>query len=94
MDLKIFENKKAQTIFYGVMVSLMLFLAVVSVLQPFKDVITNARAVGTGLDCDNTSISTGTKGACIIVDFSLPYWAGIMLALAAIYLTGKKLDVF
>ena len=91
-------KKKGQAIMYGAMISLMLFLVVVAVLPVFKDTLTDVRAPNTatsyGMDCGNTSISTGEKGACIIVDWSLQYWAGIMLALAAIYLTGKKLDVF
>ena len=66
-------NKKAQAgmgiwVIFGMMIGLMAWIAFTQMIVPLNDETQNARAV-TGLDCDNSSISTGTKGTCVIVDF-------------------------
>jgi len=66
-------NKKAQAgmgiwVIFGMMIGLMAWIAFTQMIGPLTDEAQNARAV-TGLDCDNTSISKGTKGTCVIVDF-------------------------
>jgi len=86
-------NKKGQTLFYGFMIFLMIIISVIAILDAFKGNIENARSAD-NLDCDNTSISVGSKGTCILVDFSMFYFVGTCFALGAAYLTGKAVGVF
>lgn len=83
-------NKKSQSIFVGVQIAMMLFVFAIATIGAYKEVIVEARDVN-HLDCANTSITTGTAGACIVADWSLPYYFGMMLAIAASFLIGKKL---
>lgn len=77
------RNKKSQTgvfVFFGMMISIMIWIAFTQLLGPAKDSIEDARSVSQ-LDCGNGSISTGTKATCVIVDYSLFGWAGAVIAL-------------
>ena len=79
-------NKKAQAgigiwVIFGMMIGLMGWIAFTQMIVPLNDETQNARAV-TGLDCDNSSISVGTKGTCVLIDWSLPYFVGVVLAVA------------
>lgn len=87
--MKLFKQKKGQIIFLAIMVFIIVFAAIIQLIIPFKEQIITARA-SDKLDCDNSSISVGTKGACILVDLSLPYFIGVVLAGAASYFTLKK----
>ena len=85
------KGKKGQSVIIGIMVFIMVFFTVVALIEPLKDGITIARDVN-HLDCTNTSISAGTKGTCIIVDWQLPYFVAVALAAGAFYITGKGLQ--
>ena len=75
-------NKKGQHIFVGMMISVMVFIVAVQFLDPLKTQIETARDVP-NLDCGNSSISTGTKATCIVVDWTLFYYTGISIAVGA-----------
>lgn len=82
-------NKKGQLVLVGFMIAVLLFFAVIVMIEPVKDGITIARD-SDHLDCTNTSISTGTKMTCIFVDAWLPIWIGFGLAIAAAYMGIKE----
>ena len=75
-------NKKGlgAMVFYGVMISVMLWVAFTQTLGPIKDATETARAADQ-LDCNNASISSAVKGTCVIVDYALFGWAGAMIAM-------------
>ena len=75
------KNKKgaAGMIFFGMMLGVMIWIAFTQLLGPVTDASGTARAVEQ-LDCDNASISIGTKGTCVIVDWTLFGWAGAVIA--------------
>ena len=77
-----FNQKKGQAIFIGIMIFVMLFIVIVQFINPLKDEITTARSVD-NLDCGNSSITVGTKATCIVVDFTLFYFIGIAIAAGA-----------
>jgi len=85
----VIKGKKSQLVFPAIMVFIIVFAATVQLITPIKDQIITARDTDK-LDCTNTSISVGQKGACILVDLALPYFLGITLAGAASYFTLKK----
>lgn len=87
------KGKKGQMIFAGIMIFIMLFIVVVQFINPMKTQITTARSVD-NLDCGNTSITVGTKATCVVTDWTLFYFIGIIMAAAATYITGKKLNIF
>jgi len=74
-------NKKGQAVMVGMMLGIMLFIAMVQLIGPLKDTIITARDP-TNLDCGNSSITTGTKSVCILIDFSLFYIVGVVMAAA------------
>lgn len=49
-------------VFVGVMVAIVLFVFVVTSVWSIKDITTDARDQ---MDCSNSSITSGQKGACI-----------------------------
>ncbi len=75
------KHKKATgaMIFFGMMMGVMIWIAFTQLLGPVTDALGNARAADQ-LDCDNESISMGTKGTCVIVDWTLFGWAGAVIA--------------
>ena len=73
-----FKNKKSQAILVGAMLGFLAFLTVVQFISPIKTFIVDTRAVG-ALDCTNSSISTGTKATCVIVDWTLPGFVGMVI---------------
>ena len=89
------KNGTARTtmfVFFGIMISVMLWIAFTQLLDPVTDATTTARSVSQ-LDCDNSSISQGTKGTCVIVDWTLFGWAGAIIAVIIGSAGGKLLDM-
>lgn len=93
-------NRKAQAgmgiwVIFGMMIGAMIWLAFTQIISPLTDETQNARSV-TGLDCDNTSISTGTKGTCVIVDAMGFGFSGTIIMMIIGAITGaiikKKVD--
>ena len=63
----------------GLMFAVMYLIAAIAFIEPIKEQITIGRD-SNHLDCTNSSISTGTKSTCIIVDWYLPYFVGVVIA--------------
>lgn len=84
-----FNNKKGfgLGIFAGAMTAIIVFIMAVQFITPIKDQIIDARAVD-ALDCTNSSISTGNKATCIVVDWTLPYFIALIIATGAGLITG------
>ena len=82
-----FEGKKSQVVFLGIMICIMLFITLVALLEPLKQIVVIARDPQ-HLDCSNVSISVGTSGACIITDWFIFYFAGVVIAAGIAYITG------
>lgn len=78
-------NRRGQTVVVGFMISVMLFLAVVTLIEPLKDSITDTRSPEK-LDCSNSSISVGSQMTCILVDSYLPIFIGFGIAIAIAYM--------
>jgi hypothetical protein len=70
-------NKKSQ-VMVGVMISFWVFIVMVQLIAPMKESIVQSRSV-TGLDCTNSSITTGAKVTCVVLDSSLFYWFGTII---------------
>ena len=85
------RSKKGQLIFLGFMIGIVVFIIAVMFLPVIKDLASDVRSPSK-LDCGNTTISTGTKMTCIVVDISPFYLFGAALAAAvgAIGLIGIK----
>lgn len=83
-------NKKGQAVMVGIMIAIMVFIVAVVFIEPLQDVIVLGRDA-THLDCTNTSISTGQKGTCILVDLYLPYFFGACIFGGVAYILMRKL---
>ena len=69
------------------MITMMVFIVLVQFIGPLKDQIINARDTN-ALDCGNSTIPASQKGACVIVDWTLPYYLGMSIAAGAGILAG------
>lgn len=74
-------NKKGlgTSIFFGIMISVLIWISFGQTLGPIKDATELARDTD-NLDCNNASVSTGVKSTCVVVDFMLFGWAGVVIA--------------
>ena len=81
-------NKKGQTMIVGLMVGVMIFMLAMVFINPIKSVIKEARNE-TQLDCNNASITDGEKSTCLIVDLILPYFIGLVCAVAGGWIFAK-----
>ena len=84
-------HKKGQGIFVGIMIGIMIFIVAVIFIEPIKEVVIIARNTD-NLDCTNSSISTGNRMTCILVDMYLFYFFGILMAAAGAFVVGKKVN--
>lgn len=84
-------NKHGQAAVIGIMVSIMIFIAAVVLIEPIKEVVVEARSVDS-LDCTNSSISTGQRATCVMVDLFLPYFFVVVVAAGLGYVTFRFLS--
>ena len=83
-------NKKGQTAMLGLMIGVFVFMLAMVFISPLSDVISESRAAEQ-LDCANASISDGMKLTCLMVDLILPYFIGVVIAIAGGYLGARIL---
>ena len=81
-------RKKGQAAIVGLMIGVMIFMLAMIFVQPIGDVINEVRGV-TQLDCDNSSISDGHKGTCLIMDLTMPYFIAVVLAVGGGYVSAR-----
>lgn len=81
-------NNKGQVMILAVMLFVLAFIVAVVLVNPVKDMTVLARN-SANLDCDNSSISTGTALACVIVDLYLPYFIIAVILAGAGLLTSR-----
>lgn len=89
--MKFLKAKRGQQLFFGLMISVMIWIAFSQLLGPVKSTLEDARATDQ-LDCTNTSISVGTKATCVVVDYTLFGWAIAIISLILGAAGGRLLD--
>jgi len=86
-------NSKGQVWGYTLMLGItvvILALAFAPIGQSFvNDAMNVSTASAIGMDCDNSSISSFTKGACVVTDFSLAYFFGGLIFIGVAIITAK-----
>jgi len=75
-----------QMMLLGIVFMVAAFIAAILMIDPMKDLLSIGR---TSLDCSNTSITTGEKLSCLIVDATLPYFVITALVAGAAYIFYK-----
>lgn len=75
-------NNQGQSMLFGLMLMVFIFFTAVILIAPLKEGINIGRE---GLDCTNSSITTGQKATCVIVDGYLPYFIGTVLVASSAY---------
>lgn len=83
-------NRKSQAIFVNIMIAIMVFIVAIILIVPLKDVITTGRDAD-HLDCENTSITTGARVTCILVDLWLFYFVGVCIGGGLAFITVKRI---
>lgn len=73
-------NKAGQTIGFAVLWAVIIFMVGILILPFIGDEVT--RATGTDqLDCNNSTISDGTKLTCLEVDIIIPYFLIMIISI-------------
>ena len=88
-------NKKASTAIFGMMLGLtilILALAMAPIIQDFTNDARNESLGDTiGMDCENSSISSFDKAACVTSDLYLFYFIGSLIFISGLVVTSKIL---
>jgi len=89
---KLLKNKKSQRIFVSLMVSILALILVVILSSPLKQEIAKVTngTYSSNLSISNPNVSVPNKAAVIILDMSLFYFIGILIAASIAYVTGKR----
>ncbi len=89
---KLLKSKKSQVIFVNMMIAIMGLILIVILVNPLKEEITKATngTYSGNLSTSNADISTPNKATLIILDMSIFYYIGILIAASLAYITGKK----
>ena len=82
---KIFNNKRGQKAFLGIMMFISIFIVIVQFISPIKEQIETA---STSLSCD-TADTWNVKATCIVMEMTLLHFIGFTLGGAFVFLTGK-----
>ncbi len=82
-------NKKGQALIFGIMLMILALVVVSIVIHPLVEVIDLTRSADS-LNCTSTTISTGRRATCLVVDIYLPYFVITALFLGGGYLVQKK----
>ena len=87
------KSRKASVQIFGIMLGLTIIILSLAIAPVGKEFIDNAMNETTGdtfgLDCGNESISSFTKAACVVTDFSLFYFFGGLIFLAGTVIVGR-----
>lgn len=78
--------------FHGVISSIFVFMVIVMMISPLKDLIVLMRDAS-HLDCTNAAISTGAKMTCIVADLWLFYFVAVVIAGAVTAIFTKKVII-
>ena len=82
-------NKKSQLFILRMMIGIVVFIAIVIMIQPTKEVIDTAMN-DTDFNCSADNLTTANQAACVVTDFSLFYMIGIAISAGMAYMLGKK----
>ena len=85
-------NNSGQVAIYSIMIGILVFLIVLAVSPLLKEITEEARD-SSHLDCDNASISTGTKATCIVTDLYLFGFVAAILGAGISYLSLRSSGV-
>lgn len=86
------KSKKSQLIFVNMMIAIIALILVVILVNPLKTEIQKATngTFSSQLNSSDSDISMPNKAAVIILDMSIFYYIGIMIAASLAFITGKK----
>ncbi len=89
---KLIESKKAQQIFVSLMVSIMILILVVIMSNPLKQEISKATngTFSSHLNSSNPTLSAETKATVIVLDMTLFYFIGILIASSIAFISGRR----
>lgn len=86
-------NNKAQVWGYTMALGLVIIILALALAPVGQEFINNAMNITVGdtvgLDCANESISSFTKGTCVITDFSVAYFFGGLIFIGGAVVVAK-----
>lgn len=86
---------KGQVVFLGLMIAVTIIVLALALAPATNEITkgvmntTNSLGEASGMDCSNASISDYDKGACTLIDLTVPYFIGGLLALAGIIIFAR-----
>lgn len=86
-------NKKASVVIFALMLGMVIIILALALAPALQDSIGSAMNSSSGdthgLDCDNESISSFDKGACLATDLTLFYFIGALIFIGGLVITSK-----
>lgn len=86
ISIALITGKRTAT---GIITAIMVFVVVVLLITPLKDLIIMARDAS-HLNCTSGTISIGAKLSCIVIDIWLFYFVATVVAVAITYIFATK----
>ncbi len=86
---KIFKNNRSQLIFVSLMVAIMVLIVTLIISPVLKEEVSKARNT-TQLNASNPDISVVNKATVIVLDMTLFYFIGTMIAASIAFITGRR----
>ncbi len=83
------NNKKAQVIILGMMLSVIILIFAIAFIKPTEEVISGARNAS-NLNCTNTNITATRNATCIVTDLGLFYFISTIIGISIAIITGRK----
>ena len=90
--MKHLKQKKSQAIFVNIMISIMVLILIVILVQPLKEEIAKVTngTFSVFLNSSNPNLTVEQRATVIIIDMSLFYFIGTLIAVSIAFLTGRR----
>ena len=83
-------NKKGQVIILKIMLAIIILIFAIAFTRPLKDTIGTSMNTSSALNCTGTNLTTTSTATCVVLDFSLFYFIGILISVGMAFLAGRK----
>jgi glycerol uptake facilitator-like aquaporin len=89
MAMRMFKQRRSQAVFFGLMVSIFVFIVLVSMIPTMKSFVNTARDTS-HLNCTSPALSAGDSVSCIVTDWYMFYFISAVIAVSVGFVSGRQ----